>query len=182
MRERAASPTTPVNNSISQLKQSVPRPATMLTAITTSQTRYSAKVQLPIKVQGKWFYYILDTKNGTFPNPELFDFTAGMKRTLNQQRRFHYIDHLTCLRVTMPHSHHGEICSQSKEVRDNKKDFIIVKLIKTMQTSEYSPLQIFHVFFEEEEVRSVLASSQSWQRWHALMPRLANAKGAPPTL
>uniref|UniRef100_A0A1B6HE11 Transmembrane protein 223 n=1 Tax=Homalodisca liturata TaxID=320908 RepID=A0A1B6HE11_9HEMI len=53
-----------------------------LQQITTSQTRYSAKVQLPIKVQGKWFYYILDTKNGTFPNPELFDFTAGMKRTL----------------------------------------------------------------------------------------------------
>uniref|UniRef100_A0A1B6LX19 Transmembrane protein 223 n=1 Tax=Graphocephala atropunctata TaxID=36148 RepID=A0A1B6LX19_9HEMI len=53
-----------------------------LEKITTSQSRVSAKVQLPIKIQGKWFYYILDTKGGTFPNPELFDFTAGMKRKL----------------------------------------------------------------------------------------------------
>lgn len=52
--------------------------------MTTNQTRQTAKDQLPFKVQGKWFYYLLDTKSGTFPNPELFDYTAGMKRTFKK--------------------------------------------------------------------------------------------------
>ncbi|XP_054285543.1 transmembrane protein 223-like [Macrosteles quadrilineatus] len=49
--------------------------------ITTNVSREFAKTQLPIKVKGKWFYYILDVKEGKFQNPVLFDHTAGMKRT-----------------------------------------------------------------------------------------------------
>ncbi|KAB0792631.1 hypothetical protein PPYR_14590 [Photinus pyralis] len=45
------------------------------------QTRQNATTQLPIKVKNRFMYYILDMK-GEFKNAALFDYTAGLKRTL----------------------------------------------------------------------------------------------------
>jgi hypothetical protein len=37
---------------------------------------------LPLKIKGKWYKYIID-KKGTFHDPQLFDYTVGMKRSLD---------------------------------------------------------------------------------------------------
>ncbi|XP_022909941.1 transmembrane protein 223 [Onthophagus taurus] len=52
-----------------------------LSDMSSVQTRSTATTQLPIKVKNHNFYYILDMK-GEFKNPTLFDYTAGLKRTL----------------------------------------------------------------------------------------------------
>ncbi|KAK5640431.1 hypothetical protein RI129_011242 [Pyrocoelia pectoralis] len=49
--------------------------------VSSQQTRQSATTQLPIKVKNRFMYYILDMK-GEFKNGPLFDYTAGLKRTL----------------------------------------------------------------------------------------------------
>ena len=49
--------------------------------ISAAESRENARVQLPLKVKGKFFYYMLDIK-GEFPNKLLFDATAGLKRKL----------------------------------------------------------------------------------------------------
>jgi len=50
--------------------------------MSTQVSRTHAKTQLPIKVKGKWFHFILDMREGKFQNPDLFDHTAGMNRIL----------------------------------------------------------------------------------------------------
>lgn len=47
--------------------------------VSCQQSRHSVTSQLPIKVYGRSFYYILD-KQGKFLNGRLFDYTAGMRR------------------------------------------------------------------------------------------------------
>ncbi|XP_014286494.1 transmembrane protein 223 [Halyomorpha halys] len=49
--------------------------------MSASESRENARVQLPIKVKGKFFYYMLDMR-GEFPNKLLFDATAGLRRKL----------------------------------------------------------------------------------------------------
>lgn len=49
--------------------------------ISAQQHRQSVNVHLPIKVKGRWFYFLLD-KRGQFPNPSLFDNTVGLSRQL----------------------------------------------------------------------------------------------------
>ena len=49
--------------------------------ISAQESRSVAKVQLPIKVQNRAFYYILDMK-GEFTNGKLFDYTAGVRRKM----------------------------------------------------------------------------------------------------
>ncbi|CAH0547037.1 unnamed protein product [Brassicogethes aeneus] len=49
--------------------------------ISCQEQRIMAKSQLPLKIKGHMFYYILDM-NGEFKNPLLFDNTAGLKRNL----------------------------------------------------------------------------------------------------
>lgn len=44
-------------------------------------TRTLAKTYLPLKVKNQYFHYLLDMK-GEFKNTKLFDYTAGLKRTL----------------------------------------------------------------------------------------------------
>lgn len=51
-----------------------------LDAVSCSYSRNELVSHLPLKVKGRWFYFILD-RRGTFPNAKLFDCTAGMKRT-----------------------------------------------------------------------------------------------------
>ncbi|KAK7104958.1 hypothetical protein V1264_019594 [Littorina saxatilis] len=45
------------------------------------QTRADSAAQIPMKVQGKWFFFLLD-KRGKFHNTELFDFSVGLKRSV----------------------------------------------------------------------------------------------------
>lgn len=47
--------------------------------VSAQQSRSQAKVQLPLKVKGKSFFYILDMR-GEFLNQRLYDFTVGLKR------------------------------------------------------------------------------------------------------
>lgn len=51
-----------------------------LSDISCKQTRSSAQSQLPIKVKNRYLHYILDMK-GEFKNTELFDHTAGLRRS-----------------------------------------------------------------------------------------------------
>ncbi|XP_030377058.1 transmembrane protein 223 [Scaptodrosophila lebanonensis] len=50
-----------------------------LKCISAQESRELARVQLPIKVKNKTLYYVLDMR-GEFRNPQLFDYTAGLKR------------------------------------------------------------------------------------------------------
>ncbi|CAG2120413.1 unnamed protein product [Medioppia subpectinata] len=52
-----------------------------LTSVSSHVSRSDGGV-MPIKVKGKWFYYILDTKKGQFLRPKLFDETVGTFRVL----------------------------------------------------------------------------------------------------
>lgn len=52
----------------------------VLKDLNCKQIRQEAKSQLPIKVKGHFFHYILDMK-GEFKNTSLFDHTAGLSRT-----------------------------------------------------------------------------------------------------
>ncbi|KAH8389705.1 transmembrane protein 223 [Drosophila serrata] len=52
-----------------------------LKCVSAEESRNMARVQLPIKVKGKTLYYVLDMR-GEFRNPQLFDYTAGLKRRI----------------------------------------------------------------------------------------------------
>ncbi|XP_049808039.1 transmembrane protein 223 [Schistocerca nitens] len=52
-----------------------------LANVSCPASRGSAKGQLPIKVKGNYIHYVLDMR-GEFTNPQLFDYTAGLKRNL----------------------------------------------------------------------------------------------------
>ncbi|KAH8400871.1 hypothetical protein KR009_001526 [Drosophila setifemur] len=52
-----------------------------LKCVSAEESRNLARVQLPIKVKGKTLYYVLDMR-GEFRNPQLFDYTAGLKRRI----------------------------------------------------------------------------------------------------
>ena len=54
-------------------------------SVTCLQTRADASAQIPMKISGKWFFYLLD-KRGKFHNPELFDFVIGLNRSLKWSR------------------------------------------------------------------------------------------------
>ncbi|KAK9502921.1 hypothetical protein O3M35_011603 [Rhynocoris fuscipes] len=47
--------------------------------VSAKESRLNAKVQLPIKVEGKYLHYMLDMR-GEFTNKQLFDATAGLNR------------------------------------------------------------------------------------------------------
>lgn len=49
--------------------------------ISAQESREAARVQLPLKVKNRNFYYILDMR-GEFLNQRLFDYTAGLRRKL----------------------------------------------------------------------------------------------------
>ncbi|KAJ6628654.1 Transmembrane protein [Pseudolycoriella hygida] len=50
-----------------------------LKCVSAQQSRPQAKVQLPLKVKNKAFFYILDMR-GEFLNARLYDFTVGLRR------------------------------------------------------------------------------------------------------
>uniref|UniRef100_A0A0A9YW34 Transmembrane protein 223 n=1 Tax=Lygus hesperus TaxID=30085 RepID=A0A0A9YW34_LYGHE len=47
--------------------------------VSAADSRHSAKVNLPLKVRGKWLHYMLDMR-GEFRNTQLFDATVGLRR------------------------------------------------------------------------------------------------------
>lgn len=51
-----------------------------LSNVCCKETRMATRSQLPLKVKNHKLHYILDMK-GEFKNPQLFDYTAGLKRT-----------------------------------------------------------------------------------------------------
>lgn len=51
-----------------------------LNKVSAKQSRMSAKVHLPLKVQGTYLHYILDMQ-GHFTNTKLFDYSAGLRRS-----------------------------------------------------------------------------------------------------
>lgn len=52
-----------------------------LKCISAQESRQAARVQLPLKIQNRSFYYILDMK-GDITNNKLFDHTIGLRRKL----------------------------------------------------------------------------------------------------
>lgn len=52
-----------------------------LKCLSAQESRESARVQLPLKIQNKSFFYILDMK-GEITNNRLFDHTIGLRRKL----------------------------------------------------------------------------------------------------
>jgi hypothetical protein len=50
--------------------------------VSAAGSRFSDTTQMPVKVKGKHLYYILDLKDGQFPQPKLFDQTVGLKRKI----------------------------------------------------------------------------------------------------
>ncbi|KAG7164009.1 transmembrane protein 223-like [Homarus americanus] len=55
-----------------------------LEKVSAKQSRFSAKVTLPLKVQGSYFHYILDM-SGEFTNAKLFDYSAGLQRNWSKK-------------------------------------------------------------------------------------------------
>nr|XP_018910273.1 PREDICTED: transmembrane protein 223 [Bemisia tabaci] len=49
--------------------------------VSCSVSRKGSPHHLPLKIKGKWFYFTLDSR-GTYPHPTLFEWTAGLKRSL----------------------------------------------------------------------------------------------------
>ncbi|KAL8590355.1 hypothetical protein ACOMHN_006471 [Nucella lapillus] len=45
------------------------------------QTRVDSAAQIPMKIKGRWFFFLLD-KRGKFHNAHLFDFAVGLNRTV----------------------------------------------------------------------------------------------------
>ncbi|XP_036343841.1 transmembrane protein 223-like [Rhagoletis pomonella] len=50
--------------------------------VSAQESREMARSQLPIKVKNRALYYVLDMR-GEFRNPQLFDYTAGLKRRID---------------------------------------------------------------------------------------------------
>jgi len=55
---------------------------TPLKHVSAVGSRTSGSTQMPVKVKGKSLFYLLDLKEGKFPQPQLFDKTVGTKRKL----------------------------------------------------------------------------------------------------
>ncbi|GAB1609615.1 transmembrane protein 223-like [Argonauta hians] len=55
-----------------------------LSSISCLQQRSASTSQLPLKMKGKWFYFLMD-KKGVFHEEKLFDFCIGLKRNLNEK-------------------------------------------------------------------------------------------------
>ncbi|XP_014086149.1 transmembrane protein 223 [Bactrocera oleae] len=53
-----------------------------LKCVSAQESRETARNQLPIKVKNRTLYYVLDMR-GEFRNPQLFDYTAGLKRRVD---------------------------------------------------------------------------------------------------
>ncbi|XP_011182184.1 transmembrane protein 223 [Zeugodacus cucurbitae] len=53
-----------------------------LKCVSAQESRELARNQLPIKVKNRSLYYVLDMR-GEFKNPQLFDYTAGLKRRVD---------------------------------------------------------------------------------------------------
>ncbi|XP_076463909.1 transmembrane protein 223-like [Babylonia areolata] len=49
--------------------------------ISCLQSRTDSAAQIPMKVKGRWFFYLLD-KRGHFHNTQLFDFAVGLSRAV----------------------------------------------------------------------------------------------------
>ncbi|ESO02635.1 hypothetical protein HELRODRAFT_124858, partial [Helobdella robusta] len=50
--------------------------------ISCKQSREAKGSHLPMKIRGKFFYFLLDKKSGTFHEPKLFDQVVGLNRSL----------------------------------------------------------------------------------------------------
>lgn len=50
--------------------------------VSAEESRETARNLLPIKVKNRALYYVLDMR-GEFRNPQLFDYTAGLKRRVD---------------------------------------------------------------------------------------------------
>ena len=53
-----------------------------LAKVSCLQTRLAPGANVALKVKDKWFYYLLDKKDGKFKQPDLFDYVVGLKREL----------------------------------------------------------------------------------------------------
>lgn len=50
--------------------------------ISCAQSRQAKGVQVSVKIRGRWFYYLMDKREGKFLEPRLFDYVIGLNRSL----------------------------------------------------------------------------------------------------
>jgi hypothetical protein len=48
--------------------------------ISCKQSRMSKGAQVSMKIRGRWFYYMMDKREGVFHDAKLFDFVIGLNR------------------------------------------------------------------------------------------------------
>jgi len=50
--------------------------------ISCRRSRLSSPTNIAMKIRGHWLYFLLDTRDGRFHEPELFDYAIGLDRPL----------------------------------------------------------------------------------------------------
>ena len=58
--------------------------------LSVQASRSSKGSQVSLKLKGRWFYYLMDKRDGKFHDTELFDFAVGLQRDL--KRKWHRND------------------------------------------------------------------------------------------
>lgn len=53
-----------------------------LNDISCKQSRLAEGVQVSLKIRSRWFYYLLDKREGKFVEPQLFDYVIGLNRSI----------------------------------------------------------------------------------------------------
>jgi len=49
--------------------------------VSCRRSRVSFPTHAAMKIRGYWFYFLLDTRDGRFHEPELFDYVIGLNRS-----------------------------------------------------------------------------------------------------
>jgi len=50
--------------------------------VSCRRSRASSPAYAAMKIRGHWMYFLLDTRDGRFHEPELFDYVIGLNRSL----------------------------------------------------------------------------------------------------
>lgn len=81
--------------------------ATSLNRVSCLQSRVESPTNIPMKIQGKWFFFLLD-KRGDFYDTHLFDYSVGLYRNLKWNLFRHFSSWSKCV------LHVKNLCDQYK--------------------------------------------------------------------
>jgi len=52
-----------------------------LNDVSCTRSRLSSPTHAAMKIRGRWLYFLMDTRDGRFHEPELFDYVIGLNRS-----------------------------------------------------------------------------------------------------